>query len=542
MMDGGCRGGLSVSNQRKLKRTVLPKFSGRVLLHVAKRRQKNLAWALANVEEVQTKLLVEFCRHATHSEFGQKYRLGEVRNFSDYRDRVPVGDYDSFVPAFDRMRKGETNVLIPELVKYWGNSSGSSAGGRSKFLPICERQIGWQKKASLDVLFRFLANTGYAEFTCGFSMGLFPPAKLKPEGPVFVTSNPGLMMYKMPRPARLLHVPQGPITLIEKYEEKLERIADHYLDFDVRSVAGTTCWFSLLFDKLLAEARKRGRDVKTIGEIWPNLKVLLGGGVSATPYLPVIRDRVGYDIYLADSYNATEGGIFATTDAPGVAGMLMLPDRGVFFEFIPLEDESSDSPRRVPLWEVERDRKYAIVVTTPSGLFSYKLGDIVQFPSVDPLRIEFAGRLSGNLSTTQELTTHIEIEKSVHHAMAQVPCTTVDFTAGAVVGINGSSKSQYVFFVEFIQPPADFAAFERAVDEKLCELNRVYREHRGDSVAILPARVVPLPNGSVKRFMADIGNTSVQTKFPRIVNDARRDILFAYTAADSTADSQHAQS
>src|SRR6185437_16570625 len=102
---------------------------------------------------------------------------------------------------------------------------------------------------------------------------------------------------------------------------------------------------------------------------------------SAAPYLPVIRDLVGHDdVTLLDTYNATEGGIYASSDFSGARGMLVLPHRGTFFEFVPLEEVGSASARRVPLWEVERDRPYAIVVTTVSGLYAYTLGDIVRFP------------------------------------------------------------------------------------------------------------------------------------------------------------------
>ena len=134
---------------------------------------------------------------------------------------------------------------------------------------------------------------------------------------------------------------------IADYDAKLERIADRYLDYDVRMVTGTTCWFSLLFDKLLEAAQRRGRRVSTVGELWPNLRVLLGGGVAAAPYLPVIRERVGHEIELIDTYNATEGGVFASTAfGPGLDGMLMIPHRGVFFELMPIEDDGRLSSQR----------------------------------------------------------------------------------------------------------------------------------------------------------------------------------------------------
>ncbi len=367
----------------------------------------------------------------------------------------------------------------------------------------------------------------------GFTLGLFPPTTMKTEGPVLVTSNPALMVTKMPAVTRPVYLPEDDVKTVSNYDEKLGIIAERYLDHDVRAAAGTTCWFTLLFEKVLAAAKARGRSARTISEVWPNLRVLFGGGVAAAPYLPVIRRLVGReDVALVDTYNATEGGVYAASDFSGAAGMLVLPHRGVFFEFVPLETRGA-SPKRVPLWEVERERPYSIVVTTASGLYAYELGDIVRFPSVQPLRMEFMGRLNGCLSVTQELTTHVEIEQAVAHAASTCACTTLDFGAAADVGVDGGAKSRYALFVEFQEGgrPADLQAFADEFDRGLCEQNRVYREHRQGQVALLPPVVVPLQSGGAKRFLEEITRGNVQGKFPRIVDDTKKKLLWSHAAS-----------
>ena len=90
------------------------------------------------------------------------------------------------------------------------------------------------------------------------------------------------------------------------------------------------------------------------------------------------------------------------------------------------------------------------------------------------------GRISGCLSVTQELTTHVEIERAVAFAARACRVTTLDFGAAADVAVDGTAKSRYLLFVEFQDgaAPADLGAFARAFDEGLCKENRVYREHR----------------------------------------------------------------
>lgn len=529
------RAAASALRTRPLKRSPYPKVVGQGLYAAAKVRVALWDRALRHLEETQEQQLLRIVRHAKDTTFGRRYGFSDIRSYEQYAARVPVGDYDTFAPAIEAMRAGESGLVLPEKVQFFGNSSGSSTKGKPKFLPISERQIAFQRGSAADALYRYLAWRGDDDFTGGYTLGLFPPTTMRKEGPTFVTTNPSLQSIRMPAFTKPVQLPEKDIREIADYDLKLEKIVDAYFDHDIRMVAGTTCWFSILFDKLLRIAEKKGRRARHVSDIWPNLRVLIGGGVSADPYLPVIRERMGSsDVVLVDTYNATEGGIYATTDHSGERGMLMVPDRGVFFEFVPVEAQSdieqlSSWPTRVPLWGVETGRLYALYVTTVSGLYSYRLGDLVRFTSTHPHRMEFAGRISGCLSTTQELTTHVEIQRAVEHALTRFPATTVDYGCSADVGVEGTARSRYVLFVELEGAPmVDAAGFAKAFDEGLCRENRVYREHRKDEVGILPPEVVFLPSGSVKRFMQDIGNTSVQSKFPRILDQDRKNLLRSY--------------
>ena len=514
----------------RLKRSPYPAAVGQAMWLAA--HVKTRAWdrALVDVRATQEKQLLEIVRHSAKTEFGRANRFDRIKSYEDFRAFVRVGDYDTFSPFIEKMRKGATNLLVPELIQYYGNSSGSSTQGKPKFLPISERQIAHQRDAGADALMRYLAWRGEHDFASGFTLGLFPPITMKADGPTFVTSNPALMVTRMPRFTRPVFLPNDEHKRMTDYQEKLRAGAASYLDYDVRALSGTTCWFSLFFEHVLDAAKKQGRRARTIQDIWPNLRLLIGGGVSAAPYLPIIRDLAGReDIELIDTYNATEGGIYATSDFSENRGMRMLPHRGTFFELVPVEEHDAPSPRRFPLWEAEKGRSYAIVVTTTSGLYAYKLGDIVRLTDTERPRIEFMGRLSGCLSITQELTTHVEIERAVAHASKVCPSVTLDFGAGAEIGSQGA-RGNYVLFVEFQEPPKDLAAFTRAFDEGLSAENRVYREHRLGDVAITPPRVVPLVRGGAKQFMQQHTRGNVQGKFPRIVDEKSVQALFAFAA------------
>jgi len=505
-----------------------------------------LAWAAARArvaqwdrrarapQRIQLATLLGHCAAAANTEFGRAHRLGDVGSYHDFRARVPLRTYADFEPQIERMRAGQRDVLWPGLVRYFGNSSGTShTRANAKFLPISDVQVRWQQKAGFDCLARYLVTYGDRSFTGGYILALMPPSNLKRDGDVFTASNPGIMQLHAPTITRAVVLPKPEIRDIENYDAKLQAMAEHYLDHDVRALTGTTCWFSILFDRVLEAARAKGRRATTVSDIWPNLRVLLGGGVFAEPYRAIITEKFGRPLPIIDTYNATEGGIFAASDRKDDDAMVVLPDRGVFFEFVPRAEHGNPDARRFPLWEVVPGVDYSVVVTTCSGLFAYYIGDFVRFTAVNPHRIVFAGRASGMLSITQELMTQIEIERAVASAQHDVPCAIVDYSAAAEVGTAATGKGRYLFFVEFERPPRDVDELAVAIDRELCVQNRVYREHRTRDVAILAPKVVPLVRGATHRFMEALGQTSVQQKFPRIVDDRRRDMLQRFARSPS---------
>jgi hypothetical protein len=475
---------------------------------------------------LQLETLRSHCCRAANTEFGRAHDLSAVRSHDDFVRRVPLRRYADYEPYFLRMRRGARDVLWPGFVEHFASSSGTtSTGAAQKLLPITPEQIAFQRWAGVDVLGRYMALTGDRAMLRGYTIHLFPPAVMTQEGAVKKTTNPALMRLAFPAAAQRRSLPEPPIRDIADYDTKLTAIAEAYLDHDVRAVSGTTCWFSLLFDRVLEVARQRGRSVDCVADVWPNLRALFGGGVNAEPYRRLIDERVGSAPVLIDNYNATEGGILAATDRLDEAGMAMFVDRGVFYELVERGEEGSATARRLPLWEAEPGVEYAVHVTTASGLFGYALGDHIRLLSVYPHRIAFMGRTSGVLSLTQERTSHADIEGAVAEAQRAQPCTIVDFAAGPEFGVGAQSQGRYVLYVEFERAPHDAAAFGAAFDAQLGAQNNMYREYRDKDVAILPPRVVPLARGGSRELMRLLGQTSPQCKFPRIVDERRGAIL-----------------
>ena len=87
-----------------------------------------------------------------------------------------------------------------------------------------------------------------------------------------------------------------------------------------------------------------------------------------------------------ETYNASEG-FFAFQDNPDSSEMLLLTNHGIFYEF---EDVKSKEVK--DLSNIELNKDYALIISTYSGLWRYRIGDTVKFMSLNPFKILITGR------------------------------------------------------------------------------------------------------------------------------------------------------
>ena len=92
-----------------------------------------------------------------------------------------------------------------------------------------------------------------------------------------------------------------------------------------------------------------------------------------------------------ETYNASEG-FFGIQNDPQDHSLLLMLDYDIFYEFIPLNELDSDNPTVLPIWEVEKGKNYAMVITTAGGLWRYLIGDTLLFTSLRPYKFIISGR------------------------------------------------------------------------------------------------------------------------------------------------------
>ncbi len=492
----------------------------------------DLRTASAAAGSLQREQLRWLLRRAASTEFGRLRSFGRLAALPDsalvdaYRAEVPVQTYDDLLPMLRRMREdAEPNVSWPGVVRDWAQTSGTTAG--DKFIPVSEDMLAHNRKASLDVFChaaRF--GVGLTDVFAGKLLFLGGSTALSTsENGVRTGDLSGVATRLVRWPLTSVVLPDRETALMSDWPAKIDRMARLCMKSDIRWLAGMASWSLVLMEKMIDLAREEGRDVRTLQDLWPNLRVFVHGGVKYSPFEPRVREvwsgaSGGDDVpRRLEVYPASEGFI-AIQDTPRDPGLRLNIDHRVFYEFVPLSEINDPSPSAFTADRVERGERYVVLMSTCAGLWRYVIGDVVEFDTIPPdgpprLRIVGRHRLFINAFGENLIVEHIE--NAVVDAARATGMVVGEFTAAPVYP-GRHSRGGLQLAIEWSNPAADPARFARAFDESLKRQNVDYTTKRTSNLGMAPPTVTPLPMGAIHGWMRRRGKLGGQHKCPRCAN------------------------
>lgn len=503
-----------------------------------------------NTAGIQLAQLRNLLRVASGTEFGKAHdfaRLGELPNdelLDAYRKAVPVVDWYASKDMIARMREqGQSDVLWPGKVMDFAQTSGTTAG--DKFIPVSKEMLKSNFRASLDIFAHTIRfGVSLPRMLAGKCVFLGGTTDLATnEHGVRTGDLSGIVTPLIRWPISEIYLPGKDIALMSNWPQKIEAMARRCIDADVRMVSGMCSWQLVLFERVIQLARERGRDAKTLRDVWPNMQVLVHGGVKYSPFDQRMRtvwsgSPEGEDFPVRlELYPASEGFV-AIQDTRGDPGLRLNSDLGNFFEFVPEEDlrpgaQLSAAPRSYACWEVEKGQRYVVVLSTCAGMWRYVLGDVVEFDTIPDkprwlgggggdgaCRLRIVGRHRHFINAFGENLIVEHIENAVAHAARASGLVVGEFTAAPVYP-QGTQRAGLELAVEIERLPAPADALERfvqAFDASLKEQNADYTTKRTDSLGMAPPTITPMALGTFHRWMASRGKLGGQNKCPRCAN------------------------
>ncbi len=463
--------------------------------------------AKSAVKDQQT-ILNQIVKVGKGTKFGNDHGFDKVTDYESFKQAVPIRDYEGLKSYIEMVKKGTPNVLWKGLPIYFAKTSGTTSG--VKYIPITKDSISNHINGARNAILTYMATTGNTQFAGGRMIFLSGSPILERVGGIATGRLSGIVNHHIPAYLRKNQLPSFETNCIEEWEEKLEKIVEETVGKDMTLIGGIPPWMQMYFDNLVA---KTGKPVK---ELFPNLQVLVQGGVNFEPYKSKLFETIGKEVDTIELFPASEG-FFAFQDQRNQPGLILNTNAGIFYEFIPLADVHNENPTRLSLGEVKLGEQYALIINSNAGLWGYSIGDTVKFVSLDPYRIIVSGRVKHFISAFGEHVIGEEVEQALLKAASELNVSVVEFTVAPFIA-HSEGKSYHEWFIEFEKAPTDMALFSQKLNQYMCEKNVYYQDLIVGNI-LEPLHITSLEKNAFIDYMRSQGKLGGQNKVPRLSND-----------------------
>lgn len=469
--------------------------------------------ALRTPHETQRNTLLQLVQKHADTEWGRRYGFNNISSHKDFARQVPIVNYESIKGLIERMMNGEPDVLAAGQVNWFAKSSGTT-NSVSKYIPVTKDSLknnhimcGWKTLAY------YYKNNPTAEIFArktvllGGTLYEYPSHKNTRTGDISA-----LLFHNMPAICRNLFLAQPDIISMPNIEQKIMTMAELLVDEDISMIGGVPTWTNILIQNVLQCAGKQD-----IFDVWPNLELYVHGGVNFEPHRAQFNRYFGSrNIAYQEIYNASEG-YFAIQDDLMDKGMKLMLNGGVYFEFMPKSEWNADHPRAIPLEAVELGTDYALIITTPGGLWRYSIGDTVQFVSLNPYKMVITGRTSLFINAFGEEVVIANTDKAITQTCHEFEAILNEYTL-APIYFEEYNKGGHEWVIEFSKAPQQLEQFAEKLDLNLQNLNSDYQAKRFNSFALERLKLHTVPPGTFSDWMKKKGKFGGQHKIPRLSN------------------------
>ncbi|WP_153397402.1 GH3 auxin-responsive promoter family protein [Chryseobacterium vaccae] len=463
-----------------------------------------------NAEQNQEALLLSLVKTAQKTLFGREHDFENIHSVQEFQKRVPVADYEDLKPYIERVKRGQANILWTETPEYFAKTSGTTSG--SKYIPISKEGMPFQIAGAQSALFHYIAQKNNADFVKGKMIFLQGSPELEEVFGIKTGRLSGIVAHHIPGYLQKNRLPSWETNIMEDWEAKVDKIIEETEKEDMTLISGIPPWLIMYFEKL---TEKYGKKIK---QLFPNLQLIVTGGVNYEPYRDKMEDLLGGKVDTVQTFPASEG-FFAFQDDYTKEGLLLLTNHGIFYEFIPLEEYGKPGARRLSLKEVELHKDYALILTTNSGLWAYSIGDVVRFICKDPYRILVSGRTKHFTSAFGEHVIAFEVEEAMKAALEKFPAQITEFHLAPQVNPN-EGLPYHEWLIEFEKEPENMNLFRNELDDQLRKRNIYYDDLITGNI-LQKLHITKLRKNAFHEYAKSQGKLGGQNKIPRLANDRK---------------------
>ena len=473
---------------------------------IYKKIQKNKA----NAIEDQLIIFKQIIQKASKTSFGKEHQFNQIKDYNDFKNLVPIRDYEELKPFIEQIKQGKQNILWPGKPIYFAKTSGTTSG--VKYIPITKDSISNHINTARNALLCYMHESGNYDFAEGKMIFLSGSPELERVAGIPTGRLSGIVNHHVPKYLRSNQLPSYETNCIDDWEEKLQHIVAETIHENMTLISGIPPWIQMYFDKLKESSQKN------ISELFKNFSLMVYGGVNFEPYKTKLFDSIGKKIDTIELFPASEG-FFAFQDSQHEEGMLLNTNSGIFYELVPASEIFNNNPTRLQLKDVELNVNYALVINSNAGLWAYNIGDTIKFVSLNPFRIIVTGRTKHFISAFGEHVIAEEVEYALLKAAEEENIAITEFTVAPNIA-QGEGNSFHEWFIEFENHPSNLNDFSKKIDDNLREKN-VYYDDLIKGNILEQLHINPIRKNGFIDYMKSIGKLGGQNKVPRLSNDRK---------------------
>ncbi|WP_313376860.1 GH3 auxin-responsive promoter family protein [Chishuiella sp.] len=475
--------------------------------YVVNKEQK---W-INNPLECQDNVLNELITSAKNTKFGKNHQFDSINSYNDFKQNVPVRDYEGLKEYFDEIVSGQSDILWPGKPIYLAKTSGTTSG--TKYIPLTKESIPTHINSARNALLFYINETKNSNFVNGKMIFLQGSPILQEKNNLKVGRLSGISAHFVPSYLQKNRLPSYETNIIEDWETKVDKIVQETVNADMTLISGIPPWLIMYFERLI---KKSGQE--NIASIFKNFQLMVTGGVNYEPYRDKINQLIGKKVDCIQTYPASEGFI-AYQNTQQSDDLLLLLNNGIFYEFIPVDEFFNENPTRISLKDVELHKDYVLILNTNAGLWGYNIGDTVRFTSLKPYKILVSGRIKHYTSAFGEHVIGHEVEQALQKTVEKFPANIIEFTVAPQVNpINGLPYHEW--FIEFDSNPDNIEDFNTELDFQMRKQNTYYDDLISGNI-LRTLVVTKVKKDGFQDYMKSIGKLGGQNKVPRLSNDRK---------------------
>ena len=113
----------------------------------------------------QEKVFHSLIHKGKNTLFGKDHHFQSIKNYDDFKNNVPMRDYESLRPYIEQARQGKPDILWHGKPAYFAKTSGTTSG--TKYIPLTKDSAPYHINSARNALLSYVHETSHSSFLDG---------------------------------------------------------------------------------------------------------------------------------------------------------------------------------------------------------------------------------------------------------------------------------------------------------------------------------------------------------------------------------------